>query len=85
LSWRRKLEERIEKLINDCHPWRSSFTNVTCEHHRSLRAVVSDWHHSLIFLHVAMPLRRILGFSVVLHADGDPSGIVPSVVDDSHV
>jgi hypothetical protein len=20
LSWRRKLEERIEKLINDCHP-----------------------------------------------------------------
>lgn len=48
---------------------------------RPLRDVVFGWHHIIFFLEAVVPMRRIFGLSAALHADGDPSGVVPGVDD----
>ncbi|KAK1631071.1 hypothetical protein QYE76_005386 [Lolium multiflorum] len=48
---------------------------------RPLRDVVFGWHHIIFFLQAVVPMRRIFGLSAALHADGDPSGVVPGVDD----
>jgi hypothetical protein len=43
--------------------------------------VLCGWNHRFIFLQVLLLMLRIYGLRAMLHADGDPSGLVPGVID----
>jgi hypothetical protein len=46
---------------------------------RPLRTMAYCWRHSLFFLQVDVPMRRIFGLKEAVQADDDPSGLVPGV------